>query len=433
MSAPAPDTASLMSRPLRPALGCPIALLAALAAPAAAQPAAANRPAEANRPAKADVSLFGRIQLIAWSDPQNQGDVPDQSVVPGGSLKKEWGTSLHLNATLGGRFAYPQPIGGFVVTGVVMTAVQVRRIFSVPVAGFTLEHAGAGVKIGVGKLIQPTASPLSPSSFQFSTNWGNLLHATTGAYVAKAHGRLSAQLGVGRPSLPDFTEALTATAGAAPRLPFVEGRLAYSDPEIVGMVPSGPTRGARPGALTFSLSGARGAQRAGVGELAAVRAQVPGAVAPLVEEVPSWLVSVEALVPCAGFVLTGEAYLGEGANSHTGAVRQRPAVDPATGRHTALPSRGGWLQLSYALPERWTILALAGLERVDFGGAALRTAVAVDGSPSIRENRLLAAQLAKDFAAGLHVGVQVQHQLTRYRDLPTGRITAVLAETSIEF
>jgi hypothetical protein len=402
-----------------------VASIAILSSAAAASP---NAPLKAT--GRAAAALSGRVQLLLWSDPQNQGDVPDASVVPDGSLKKEWGMAIHLNASLGGRFAYPEPIGGFTFSGQVLTAVQIRRIFSVPSAGFLLEHRAAGVKIGAGKFVQPTVSALSPSSFQFSSNWGNLLHATTGAYVAKSHGKLLAQIGFGRPSLPDFTEALTATAGAAPRLPFVEGRLAYIDATRVGEVPSGPVRGTRPGPLTLSLSGAFGQQRAGVGEKAVVQALVPDAAAPRIEDVTSWIVSAEALVPYAGFVLTGEAYVGKGANAYTGAVRQRPRVDAQTGAHRALTSQGGWIQLSYALPEGCTLLALGGLERVSGG---LEDGLSVDGPLKIEANRLLAVSFSKDFDAGLHLGLQLQQQSTRYVGARTGTIYAVLAETSLEF
>lgn len=390
-------------------------------------------------PLTSHVTLSSRVQLLAWSDPQNQGDVPDQSVLPGGSLKKEWGTSLHLNATLGARFAYPEPIAGFSASGHILTAVQVRRIFSVPSAGFILESECRGLKIGVGKFLQPTVSALSPSSFQFSTNWGNLLHASTGAYAAKSFGKLAAQLGLGRPSLPDFTEALTATAGAAPRLPFVEGRLAFTDPKRTGWVPSGPARGARPGPLIVSVSGAYGWQRAGVGERAAVQMQDPLAAAPLVEDLASWVASAELLLPLpnrvADLVITGEAYLGEGANAYTGAVRQRPRVDPRTGEHRALSSRGGWIQMSAQLPSlglsgRTTLVAIAGLERIS--AKDLAAGLSVEGPLAATENRLLAISLAKDFPGGLHLGVQVQQQRTRYLDQPTGEIYAVLAETSLE-
>lgn len=417
-----------MSRHLRSILS--LSCVASISGGAWAAPPDPAPPAPAAPPATSSAVLSGRIQLLLWSDPQNQGDVPDQSVVPDGSLRREWGTSIHLNATLGARFTAPRPIGGFLASGQVLTAVQVRRIFSVPSAGFVLEHRQLGVKIGVGKFIQPTASALAPSSFQFSTNWGNLLHATTGAYAAKTYGRLLAQVGFGRPSLPDFTEALAATSNAAPRLPFVEGRLAYVDPAHIGEVPSGPTRGARAAPLTVSLSGAAGQQRAGVGEKAAVLALAPDAVDPVLEEVPSWFLSAEVLLPYAGFVLTGEAYAGVGANAYTGAVRQRPRVDPATGRHTALASQGGWIQLSCGLPARTTLVALAGLERISSGRDA---GVSVDGPLSVRSNRLLAASWSRTFEGALHVGLQVQQQSTRYLGARTGSLYAVLAETSLEF
>lgn len=427
---------ALCARP-SPAFADPSAGRAPPAA-SASSPTPTPTPAPASAPSPtSSASLSGRVQLLAWIDPQNQGDVPDQSVLPDGALAKEWGVSLHLNASLGGRFQLARPLAGFTVSGHLLTAVQVRRIFSVPSAGFVLERKDLGLRIGAGKLIQPTVSPLSPSSFQFSTNWGNLLHATTGAYVAKAFGKLSAQLGFGRPSLPDFTEALTATPQAAPRLPFLEGRLAFTDPSITGVLPSGPARGPRLAPLSFSVSGAAGQQRAGLGEKAAVLALDPTAVAPLVEDVASWLASAEVVLPSCGFVLAGEVYAGRGASAYTGAVRQRPRVDPRTGRHRALDSFGGWAQLSAALPRGLTAVALAGVERVRDGEAhGLAWGLSVDGPLSIRENRLLAASLSRDWpageASGLRVGVQLQRQTTRYLGAPTGAFTAVLLETSLE-
>jgi hypothetical protein len=432
-----PATGALVEEPgLQGAPAAPPSSAATEAAPApapvaapAAAPAAGKAEAGGDK-LKPTVTPSGRIQLLVWSDPQNQGDVPDQSVVPDGALKKEWNSSVHLNASATLRFAYPKPVAGFLATGLFTAAVQIRRIFSVPVAGFMLDNQRAGVKIGVGKFVQPTLSVLAPSSFQFSSNWGNVLHATTGAYVAKTFGKVLAQVGFGRPSLPDFTEAFTATASAAPPLPFWEARLAYVDPARKGQVPSGPVRGQHEQPLTISVSGAVGQQRVGVGEKTAVAAVDPTAVDPVIEDVTSWLVSAEALLPLSGFVLAGEYYVGRGANAYNGAVRQRPRVEAATGRHRALFSRGGWLQLSYVLPESITVLGLVGIENVT---GDLGYGISVDGPQRVSENRLIATSISKNFEFGMHAGIQLQHQSTSYRGLDTGSIFAVLLESSIVF
>jgi hypothetical protein len=397
--------------------------------PAPLPPAPVPPPPPAPAKPEPKAVLWGRAQLIVGLDPQNQGDVPDVSVVPDGALIKEWNASLQANAALGGKFTYPQPIAGFTAAGQVTAVLYVRRIFTVTNAGFTLDHPATGVKIGVGRFIQPTVNTLTPSVFQFSAGWGNLIHETTGAYVAKQQGRLVLQIGAGRPDADLFVGPILATPRANPRLPFLEGRVAYIDPGIVGELPSNAVVGARPGPLTLSVSGAIGQQRVGVGEKPAVLAIAPAAVDPVIEDLPSWLISAEAIVPLGRLVVMGEWYVGKGANAYVGAVRQRPHVDVATGRHAALGSRGGWLQLSYALPERWSVVAVGGLEHITGGLAA---GVPVDGAPRIRVNRLVAMSLSKSFAR-LHAGVQVQHQVTRYDGLEDGQMVSVLLESSVDF
>ena len=370
-------------------------------------------------PAWSDAQLFGRAQLIVGIDPQNLGDAPDTSVLPAGTAR-QWNASIQGNAALGGKFTYPEPIAGFVAAGQVTTVLYVRRIFTVTNAGFTLDNAALGLKIGVGRFITPTVNVLSPSVFQFSAGWGNLVHETTGAYVAKTYDRWLIQLGAGRPDVDLFVGPIAATPGSDPPLPFVEGRIAYIDPDIVGELPANAVIGARPGPLTLSVSGAVGEQRVGVGEMAGA----------IVEDLPSWLASAEAIVPLGPVTVMGEGYVGKGANAYVGAVRQRPYLDLSTGRHTALSSRGGWLQVSYALPDHWTAVAVAGLEHITEG---LSSGVAVDGAPGIRVNRLMAMSLSKTFAR-LHAGVQVQHQVTKYAGtLGDGHMASVLLESSVDF
>lgn len=414
-----------MHSPYRSQL-CSRAALLALALSSPPLEAQPSKPARA----KANVSVYGRAQLLVGIDPQNEGDVPDVNVAPDGSSRKEWNASVQMNSSLGGRFTYPRPVAGFTASGQVLVVQYVRRVFLISNAGFTLEHPEAGVKIGVGRFVQPTVNTLSPGVFQFSTNWGNLIHATSGVHVARSFDRLHLQVGAGRPDFVLTSGPIAPSPRAAPRLPFVEGRVAYVDPSITGELPSGAVAGARPGALTLGVSAAYGKQRVGVGEKAAVAMASPGAVEPLIEDVTSWILSAEAIVPLGKILFAGEWYIGRGANAYIGAVRQRPVVDPMTGRHTALLSRGGWAQLSYSLPRRWTAVALGGLEHVTGG---LGAGVAADGAPKISVNRLLALSLSKSLDFGMHAGVQVQQQSTRYVEARDGTMYSVLLESSIDF
>lgn len=409
-----------------PAPGAPAAPTAPLPEPPATVAAPPPAPAKVDPP-KVEVSTYGRVQLIVGIDPQNNGDVPDVNVAPA-TAPREWTASIQTNAALGGRFRYHRPVAGFVVSGQVQTALYVRRIFAVTTAGVTLDNSELGLKIGVGRFVQPTVNTLTPSVFQFSSNWGNLIHETSGAYVAKKHDRLTFQLGVGRPDFVLFTEPIAPVPRSAPKVPFVEGRIAYIDSSRTGELPSTAVIGPRTAPLTLAVSGAFGKQRVGVGEKTAVAAIAADAVDPIIEDVASWLVSVEAVIPLGKLTLAGEWYVGRGANAYIGAVRQRPHVDLATGRHTALSSRGGWGQLSYHLPGEWTAIAVGGLEHVTSG---LRSGVSVEG-PSITENRLIGASLSKTLGA-FHTGIQIQHQETHYLDAPDSRMFAVLLEGSVDF
>lgn len=400
-----------------------LGVLLSVTTSALAQPAPAP-------PDKVKVTVFGRVQLLVWNDPQNTGDVPDSNVMPAGSLEKEWNSSIQLNLLLGGRFTYAKPIGGFKISGVVRTAVEVRRIFNVNNAGFILEHEDNGIKIAVGKFVQPTLSALTPSTFHLSTNF-YLQHATTGAYVGQTAGRLLWQVGFGRPELPDFTDEITPTPRSLPVTPFAEGRLGIVIPEIVGELPASALNNARPAPLTVTVSGAIGKQRVGVGEKAAVTMIDPAAHEPEIEDVLSWIASTEVIVPVWRLTLAGELYYGIGANAYNGAFRQRPRVDPVTGRHTPLISRGGWMQLNLSLPAAWNVLAMVGLEQVTH---RLDEGIAIDGPLRIEENRLLLGSVSKNFPShNMHVGVQVQRQETRYLAMPTGTMYAVLGEASINF
>jgi hypothetical protein len=123
-------------------------------------------------------------------------------------------------------------------------------------------------------------------------------------------------------------------------------------------------------------------------------------------------------------------FAGRGTNVYFGGIKQRPRVSAETGQHKALGALGGWIQLSYTPVKGWTVLALAGIDTVrsgqDFG-------VSVDGTPAMKENRLLATSITKNLEGGLRFGVQFQQLQTKYVTLGTGKVLGLLADCSVNF
>ena len=359
-------------------------------------------------------------------DPQNQGDVPDFTALPAG--RKDWNSSFQLNGHLGGRFVLPKKFGGYSVKGTFATALYIRRIFFVPTAVIDFENEKAGVLIRVGKMFAPVVNSLPPGAFQYPNSFGNLVYAMTGANVTKKLGPFIAQVGAGRPDFPVFTSELNPVANANPALPQGEARVAYINRSHVDQLPPWAAGEPTPAPLMISVSGGVGQQRVGPGEKAAVVAASPGAVDPRTEDLLSWIVSAEVVVPVAGLVFASEGFTGVGINNYFGGLRQRPRVDPMTGEHRALRAMGGWAQVSYTRPAKtWTVLALAGVDRVSSG---LDYGVGVEGGPAIKQNRLILGSVSRTFA-GLRLGVQFQKLKTTYLGLPNGSLLGVLVDCSI--
>jgi hypothetical protein len=167
----------------------------------------------------------------------------------------------------------------------------------------------------------------------------------------------------------------------------------------------------------------------GPGEAAAVKALDPMAVDPLTEDLTSWVVSGELVVPLGDFMLLSEVQTGRGTNLYLGGFKQRPRVDPATGKHQALDSMGGYVQLSYMPTKDWVVVALAGEEKIRSG---LDFGVGLDGA-RIERNRVVLSSISRTFGPGLKLGVQVMRMDTTYPDFGNGSMVGILGDCVISF
>jgi hypothetical protein len=426
--APAPPPTPGPDAPAADAAPIDAVPVASVPAPAAPVPVMLPPPpaADLSKPA---IKVFGRVQLSVGVDPINSGDVPD-FLAPPEAVKREWNSSFMINGAFGAAFAVPKPVGGFTIKGAFGVGVYIRRILSVSQAFIELENAKVGVKITVGKMIVPTISTPFPGSFQYPAFYGNLAYASTGAKISKTTGPLVTELGAGRPDFPFIAQEITPLALANPPLPFIEGRIAYRNPVLMGELPGSALAGPVQVPLTISVSGALGQLRVGPGEKAGVLAINPMAVDPVTEDLSSFLASVEVTVPTPKFVFLAEGYTGRGTNVYLGGFRQRPRIDPATGRHKALGTSGCYAQLSFTPSKAWTLLALGGIDRVH---SALGFGIAVDGAARVESNRIFLGSVARTFGPGLKLGVQVHHLHTRYADLGNGSAVGVIGDLVMSF
>ncbi|MDB4960781.1 MAG: hypothetical protein JWP01_780 [Myxococcales bacterium] len=424
---PTPPPADPPATDAAPIDAAPVSSLPVAAAPVPATPPSA--PASPD-PAKPVVKVFGRVQLSVGVDPLNQGDVPEFVAPPESVLKREWNSSFMVNGALGAAFTVPKPIAGFTIKGMFGVGVYIRRILSVSQAIIELENADRGLKITVGKMIVPTINTSFPGSFQYPGFYGNLAYSSTGAKISKALGPITAEVGAGRPDFPFIAQEITPLPQANPPLPFFEGRLVYRNPKLKGEVPGSALSGPVQAPFTLSVSGAVGKLRVGPGERAGVVVQQPTAVDPVTEDLNSYVASAELIIPVGGFVLLSEAYTGRGTNLYLGGFRQRPRIDPMTGRHKALGTTGGYAQLSYAPTKAWTLLVLGGMDRVHSG---LGFGIAVDGAARIESNRFLAGSVSRTFGPGLKLGLQVHQFRTTYPDLGTGTMLGAIGDLVMSF
>jgi hypothetical protein len=375
-------------------------------------------------PGGSSIKVFGRVQFTAGYDGSNQGEGYEWVAQPGGSQPRDGQVSFFERKTLlGVAVSGPKLAGSWQTRGLFLGGPFWDRTFSVAIAQVDLVREDLGLKISFGRMFIPTVNTVAPGNFE-NTGFGSLEYVSTGGKVSKTLGPILVELGVGRPLAVPISMPPLYAPQTANKLPFVEGHVAYLDPGHSGVLYGQETP------LTIGVSGAAGTQRVGPGEAATIRAQVPDAVDPVVEDLPVWIASAEAIIPMGRFMLVGEGYMGRGAGLYSGATFQAPRIDPMTGRHTQLASLGAWGQLSYAISERWVAFALGGIDRVTRG---LDRGVAINLTPGIVQNRLLGAILAWSPLDELRFSVHLQHIRTVYHELNPGTLVSGMFDVQLSF
>jgi hypothetical protein len=94
-----------------------------------------------------------------------------------------------------------------------------------------------------------------------------------------------------------------------------------------------------------------------------------------------------------------------------------PRVDPATGRHRALRSAGGWAQVAVSPRESFELRFVAGVDRILDG---LGFGLAPGSADGIRENRLAAVGGVWYVLGHLTLGIQLHAVQTVYDDPAQG-------------
>lgn len=363
-------------------------------------------PGEATR-----IAPFGFLRLaIGWDD-VNAGDREDPVALPRlGGVEDGGFVVLPRPAIVGVTVQAPQSENGWQLRGAFSTAwvKDAGPEIDSAYAELLKEEAGFRVMLGWG---QGIVSSLTAGSLTLPEGFGDLSCGLVGVTVSQSLGPFVLEAFGGRHKAQFSVEEDPAGASAGA---FGAARLSFVSERLMGRLYGEDYP------LTLAVSGLLGEERLGLAD-EQDWAQAAGIAAPIREDVRVWVASVEVHVPFGRAAsLAGEAYVGEDAHLLEGALWQVPRVDPATGRHQALRSAGGWAQLSANLGEAFELRLLAGLDRIVDG---LDAGLAPFDAPAIRENRFAAVNGVWYLLEHLALGLQLHATRTYYRDPALGSPT----------
>lgn len=347
------------------------------------------------------IAPFGFLRLSLGWDSVNAGDREDPLALPREGGVEEGGfVVLPRPAIAGVTVQAPRSESGWQVRGAFSTAwvKDAGPEIDSAYAEVVKEEAGTRLMLGWG---QGIVSSLTAGTLTLPEGFGDLAAGLVGLTVSQSAGPLVLEAFVGRHKGQFSPQA--DPAGASPA-PFAAAHVAFVSERLVGKLYGEDYP------LTIGVSGLLGAERVGLAD-EQEWASAAGIAAPLREQVRVWLASVEAHLPFGRRGgLAGEAYVGEDVHLLEGALWQRPRVDPASGRHAALRSAGGWAQLSINAGRSVELRLVAGLERILDG---LDAGLAPGDDPAVRENRLAAVNAVWYLLDHLAIGAQVHGIRTR--------------------
>lgn len=369
---------------------------------------------------EAQANLFGSFRLALAVDDVNAGDREDPFVPAGATHGAATFTALPRPAVLGAAVQAPRREDGWQLRGAVSLAwvKDAGPEIDSAYAEIVQEERGLRLLMGWGPSI---VSGLTPGTLTLAEAFGDLTYGGVGVTGSTSVGPLLLEAFLGKQKGQFSTEA---TLGAAATLPALALHAAYVAKDQVG------TLYGEEYPLTVGVSGAAGVERVGVGEEAdwAFDAGLPVEV----EQLPYWVASLEAFVPFGKEAsLSGEAWIGEDVRMLEGAAWQPPRIDPATGRHRALRSAGGWVQGAWTPSDELELRLVAGTDRA-IGG--LTWGRPVGDEPAIAGNTLVALAAIRRYGQ-LLLGAQVHAVRTSYGDpaLPPIWLRALTLSAQLRF
>jgi hypothetical protein len=364
--------------------------------------------------------LFGSLRLALAVDDVNAGDREDPFVPAGATHGPATFTALPRPAVLGAAVQAPSREDGWQLRGAISLAWVKDAGPEIDSAYAELVHEERGLRLlmGWGPSI---VSGLTPGTLTLAEAFGDLSYGGVGLTGSTSVGPVLLEAFLGKQKAQFSPEA---ALGGAATLPALALHAAYVAKGDVG------TLYGEAYPLTVGLSALAGVERAGVGDEAAWAA---GAGLPVVvEQVPYWVASLEAFVPFGGTLsLAGEAWVGDDVRLLEGAAWQPPRLDPATGRHRALRSAGGWVQAAWTPEEALEVRLVAGtdraVDRLTWGRPA-------GDEPAIAANTLIAVAGLRRFGQ-LLLGAQVHAVRTSYGDpaLPSVWLRALTLSAQLKF
>ena len=303
-------------------------------------------------------NVFGFATVVLGVDNRNQGSVIDNVLTPNNDLDSEFSiTAYPVPTGLGVRLP-PQTIrGGWKVDGQILAAFLFDTKLLLLDSFARVESPNGEVRFSLGRYTPGILSPLSPSTWNYPFGWGNLQTLFTGIRIEGSVGKFFIDGGVGINAPLTNRSAIFDFERGAEKFPFVNLRLGYTQEPRA-------TRFRKKVGTTLAAWGGYGHERVGTDEDDIVQEIQPGARLPEVEDLQTWVAGVDFVVPITRqLVVAGESYIGKNTHIHTGSMFQTPRIDLDTGRHYALHSMGGWLELSLAVGIA-DIALIAGAERI---------------------------------------------------------------------
>jgi len=337
---------------------------------------------------------FGSLRLAISVDDLNAGEREDPFAPLGARPGSASFVVLPRPAVLGFAIQAPRQESGWQTRGAASLAWVKDQGPEIDSAFAEIVHEEKGLRLMLGWGASIVSS-LTAGTLTMPEAFGDLSFGGVGLTGSTSFGPILVEAFLGKHK-SQFSAG--PTVDAAEPAPAAALHLAYVDKERAGTLYGDEYP------LTIGLSALAGRERLGLAE------EVAGATV-LRQDLTYWVASLEWYVPFGKAAsLAGEVWVGDDVRMLEGAAWQPPRLDPATGRHRALRSAGGWLQGALSPIDDLEIRLVVGsdqaIDNLDWGRP-------LGGEPAIRSNRLAALAAVRSWGQ-LSFGAQLHGVRTSY-------------------